>query len=61
MKIAFILPGIESSGGVRCVSLVAKRLRDRGHARPVAVPETEENAQGLGKGNSKTALPPLGA
>lgn len=32
MKIAFILPGIESSGGVRCVSLVAKRLRDRGHA-----------------------------
>lgn len=31
MKIAFILPGRESSGGVRCVGLVAKRLRDRGH------------------------------
>jgi glycosyltransferase involved in cell wall biosynthesis len=31
MKIAFILPGRESSGGVRCVSLVAQRLRDRGH------------------------------
>jgi glycosyltransferase involved in cell wall biosynthesis len=31
MKIAFILPGRGSSGGVRCVSLVAKRLRDRGH------------------------------
>ncbi len=31
MKIAFILPGIESSGGVRCVSLVAQKLRDRGH------------------------------
>ncbi len=32
MKIAFILPGIESSGGVRCIGLVGKRLRDRGHA-----------------------------
>jgi glycosyltransferase involved in cell wall biosynthesis len=31
MKIAFILPGRESSGGVRCVSLVAQRLRERGH------------------------------
>ena len=31
MKIAFILPGRGSSGGVRCISLVAKGLRDRGH------------------------------
>lgn len=31
MKIAFILPGRESSGGVRCISLVAERLRHRGH------------------------------
>jgi glycosyltransferase involved in cell wall biosynthesis len=31
MKIAFILPGRGSSGGVRCVSLVAKGLRNRGH------------------------------
>jgi len=31
MKIAFILPGRGSSGGVRCVSLVAQRLRNRGH------------------------------
>jgi glycosyltransferase involved in cell wall biosynthesis len=31
MKIAFILPGNGSSGGVRCVSLVATKLRDRGH------------------------------
>jgi glycosyltransferase involved in cell wall biosynthesis len=32
MKLAFILPGRDSSGGVRCVSLVAQRLRDRGHS-----------------------------
>jgi glycosyltransferase involved in cell wall biosynthesis len=32
MKIAFILPGRDSSGGVRCVSLVAQRLLDRGHS-----------------------------
>ncbi len=31
MKIAFILPGRGSSGGVRCISLIAQRLRDRGH------------------------------
>jgi glycosyltransferase involved in cell wall biosynthesis len=31
MKIAFILPGHGSSGGVRCISLVAERLRERGH------------------------------
>jgi glycosyltransferase involved in cell wall biosynthesis len=31
MKIAFVLPGRGSSGGVRCVSLVARKLRDRGH------------------------------
>jgi glycosyltransferase involved in cell wall biosynthesis len=31
MKIAFILPGRGSSGGVRCISLVAKGLRGRGH------------------------------
>ncbi len=32
MKIAFILPGRDSSGGVRCVSLIAQRLLDRGHS-----------------------------
>lgn len=31
MKIAFVLPGRGSSGGVRCVSLIAQRLRERGH------------------------------
>jgi glycosyltransferase involved in cell wall biosynthesis len=31
MKITFILPGRESSGGVRCVGLIAQRLRNRGH------------------------------
>jgi len=31
MKIAFILPGRGSSGGVRCISLVGKSLRERGH------------------------------
>jgi glycosyltransferase involved in cell wall biosynthesis len=31
MKIAFILPGRGSSGGVRCISLVGKYLRDRHH------------------------------
>lgn len=31
MKIAFVLPGRGSSGGVRCTSIVATSLRDRGH------------------------------
>lgn len=31
MKIAFILPGRGSSGGVRCISLIGKKLRERGH------------------------------
>jgi glycosyltransferase involved in cell wall biosynthesis len=31
MKIAFILPGRGSSGGVRCIGLVGEKLRDRGH------------------------------
>ena len=31
MKIAFIMPGRTSSGGVRCISIIGQRLLDRGH------------------------------
>jgi glycosyltransferase involved in cell wall biosynthesis len=31
MKIAFVLPGSGNSGGVRCTSIVAEMLRNRGH------------------------------
>jgi glycosyltransferase involved in cell wall biosynthesis len=31
MKLVFVLPGRGNSGGVRCTSLLAKGLRDRGH------------------------------
>jgi glycosyltransferase involved in cell wall biosynthesis len=31
VKLAFIMPGRSSSGGVRCISIVAQRLQDRGH------------------------------
>ena len=40
MKIAFILPGRGSSGGVRCISLIAQRLRDRGHVVRLLCRET---------------------
>lgn len=31
MKIVFIMPGRSSSGGARCISVVAQGLQDRGH------------------------------
>ncbi len=49
MKIAFILPGHGSSGGVRCISLVGERLRERGHAVRLLYRKPERSLRDWGR------------